>query len=229
MVIGGFQKFSLADFPGRISAIVFTRGCGFRCPYCHNPELVDPVRYTPSLPVEPILKFLDARRGLLQGVVITGGEPTLHPDLPDFLSEIASRGFAIKLDTNGSNPALLEHLVVQGLCDYIALDLKAPLAAYPRVTGTHVSAETLQRSLDLVIGSGIAHELRTTYHESLLSDADLAEIGELARGCQRFFLQIFRPTKTLDPTLLSTRRPSEARIRELKGILAVCGAPVQVR
>jgi pyruvate formate lyase activating enzyme len=229
MVIGGFQKFSLSDFPGRISAIIFTRGCGYRCPYCHNPELVDPARYAAALSYETVMSFLKSRRGLLQGVVVSGGEPTLHDDLPDFLAAIKGMGFAVKLDTNGSNPALLEHVIVQNLCDYVAMDLKAPLESYRRVVGVPVNPATIQRSLDLVIGSGLPHEIRTTYVESLLSDEEVAGIGELARGCRRLYLQLYRATKSLDPTLLTTSRPPEARIRQLKTLLEISGAQVQVR
>jgi pyruvate formate lyase activating enzyme len=229
MVIGGFQKFSLSDFPGHISAIIFTRGCGFRCPYCHNPELVDPCRYAPALSTETVLAFLESRRGLLQGVVISGGEPTIHAGLPDLLAAIKAMGFAVKLDTNGSNPSLLEHLLTQGLCDYVAMDLKAPLDSYHRLAGVPVDPAAIRRSLELVVGSGIPHEIRTTYLESLLSDDDLSRIGELAKGCLRFFLQIYRATKSLEPSLLRTPRPSESRIRSLKSLLEAHGLPVQVR
>jgi len=229
MVIGGFQKFSLSDFPGRISAIIFTRGCGFRCPYCHNPELVDPACYAPALSYETVLGFLDSRRGLLQGVVVTGGEPTVHDDLPDLLFAVKAMGFSVKLDTNGCNPALLERLIVQKLCDYIALDIKAPLASYRRLVCAPVNPATIHSSLDLVIGSGIPHEIRTTYVESLLSDEELKEIGELVHGCNRLFLQLYRGTKSLDPTLLATPHPSDQRIGRLKELLESSGAPVQVR
>jgi pyruvate formate lyase activating enzyme len=229
MMIGGFQRFSLADFPGRIAAIVFTRGCGFRCPYCHNPELVDPARYAPALSNEMVLGFLRSRRGLLQGVVITGGEPTLHEDLPDILFAIKAMGLAVKLDTNGCNPALLEHLIAHDLCDYIAMDLKAPLESYMRIVGVPIDPRTIRHSLDLVIKSGMPHEIRTTYVESLLSDEDVSRIGEAARGCRRFYLQLYRATKSLDTALLQTPRPSEARIRQLKTLLETSGVPVQVR
>ncbi|MGA2378241.1 MAG: anaerobic ribonucleoside-triphosphate reductase activating protein [Spirochaetia bacterium] len=111
MVIGGLQRFSLSDFPGFISAIVFTRGCGFRCPYCHNPELVEPSRYAEEFPLNEVKEFLLSRRGRLQGVVVTGGEPTLHGDLPAFLDELKHMGFAVKLDTNGTNPLMLQQIV----------------------------------------------------------------------------------------------------------------------
>jgi pyruvate formate lyase activating enzyme len=229
MVIGGFQKFSLSDFPERISAIVFTRGCGFRCPYCHNPELVDPSRYVPALSYETVLSFLESRRGLLQGVVVSGGEPTIHDDLPDFLAAIKGMGFVVKLDTNGSNPSILEQLIAQGLCDYIAMDLKAPLESYSRLVGVRVDSGAIRRSLDLVIGSGLPHEIRTTYVESLLSDEDMIEIGKAAKGCEKFYLQLYRATKSLDSALLSTPRPTEARVRRIRDLLKVSGAEVRVR
>ena len=126
MVIAGFQKVSLSDFPGKISAIVFTQGCNFRCRYCHNPELVDPARYAAPLAVDAVLDFLAGRVGRIQGVVVTGGEPTLHADLPGLLARIKSLGLAVKLDTNGSRPDVLEEVFRQGIVDYIAMDIKAP-------------------------------------------------------------------------------------------------------
>jgi pyruvate formate lyase activating enzyme len=190
---------------------------------------VDPDRYASALSCETVLGFLKSRRGLLQGVVITGGEPTLHKDLPDLLSEIKGMGFSAKLDTNGSNPDLLERLINTKMCDFIALDIKAPLDAYHKVVRAPIDPDTIRRSLDLVIGSGVPHELRTTYVETLLSDDEVKRIGELSRGCQSLYLQLYRGTKSLDPTLLSTLRPSEERIRVLKGLLETSGAPVYVR
>jgi pyruvate formate lyase activating enzyme len=163
MVIGGLQKFSLADFPGRIAAIVFCRGCGFRCPYCHNPELVEPMRYAHPIPHRDVLDFLVTRRGQLQGVVVTGGEPTIHTGLPDFLGSVRELGFAVKLDTNGSNPEMLRGILSQGLADYIAMDIKAPLASYERLAGVPVQTQDIQQSISLVLESGVSHEFRTTY------------------------------------------------------------------
>ena len=189
MDIGGLQKFSLADFPGTIAAIVFCRGCNFRCPYCHNPELVDPRRYATPISQTEIFQFLSLRKGQLQGVVVTGGEPTLHGDLPDFLSGIRDLGFSIKLDTNGSNPRLLKAILEEGLLDYIAMDIKAPLASYGRVAGVSVRTGDIEKSIALIIKSGIPHEFRTTYLEPLLSLQDVKEITELVRGCRLFVLQ----------------------------------------
>jgi pyruvate formate lyase activating enzyme len=229
MVIGGFQKFSVSDFPGRISAIVYTRGCNFRCPYCHNPELVDPARYAPAIPVSEVLDFLRSRIGRLQGVVVTGGEPTLHADLPQFLSAIRSLGFDTKLDTNGSNPDLLEQVMTMRLVDYVAMDLKAPLFRYREVTGVDTSSDDIRRSVRLVIESGLHHELRTTYEESLLSHQDLREIAQTARGAQRLVLQSFRPTKTLDKHMLTRPTPDAACLERARRAMESPGVFLQIR
>ena len=126
MTIGGFQPFSLSEFPGKISAVVFCQGCNFRCPYCHNPELVDPGRFTPAWPEDRVMRELASRRGKIQGVVITGGEPTLQRDLERFIREVRDLGFAVKLDTNGSDPETLERLLAARLLDHVGLDVKAP-------------------------------------------------------------------------------------------------------
>lgn len=229
MVIGGFQKFSLADFPGKISAIVFTRGCNFRCPYCHNPELVDPTRYAPEIPKEEVLRFLGSRRRQLQGVVLTGGEPTLHEDLPSFLAAIRELGFAVKLDTNGSNPDLLEAIIRDSLVDYIAMDIKAPLTAYPRIAGVPVKVAHIERSVRLVIGSGLPHEFRTTYECSLLSTEDMGAIAEIVRGCARYVVQSFRPSRTLDPALRALARPDRASLQRIRKLMETAGLPVLLR
>jgi len=229
MVIGGFQKFSLADFPGKISAIVFTRGCNFRCPYCHNPELVDPSRYANEIPQSEIMRFLGARRGQLQGVVLTGGEPTLHDDLPSFLAEIRALGFATKLDTNGSNADLLQAVIHDSLVDYIAMDIKAPLAFYPRIAGVPVRAEDIERSVRLVIGSGLPHEFRSTYEGSLLSPQDMEAIAETVRGCAQFVVQGFRPSGALDPAMRALARPDRSSLQAIRKLMEKAGLPVFVR
>ncbi len=229
MVIGGFQKFSLADFPGKISAIVFTRGCNFRCPYCHNPELVDSARYAPEIPQEEILRFLSSRRGQLQGVVLTGGEPTLHDDLPSFLSEIHALGFAAKLDTNGSNPDLLHRLIRDSQVDYVAMDIKAPLSAYTRIAGIPVRVEDIARSIRLVMESGLPHEFRTTYEGSLLSFQDMEAIAEMMRGCAAYVVQSFRPSGTLDPAMHALARPDQASLYAIRKLMEAAGLPVLVR
>lgn len=217
MTIGGFQPFSLSEFPGKIAAIVFCRGCGFRCPYCHNPELVDPDRYAPDWPEAQVLNELSARRGKVQGVVVTGGEPTQQPDLERFIRDVRALGFAVKLDTNGSDPDALARLLAAGIVDHVGLDVKAPPRLYPTVTRARIAPHTITRSISAVLASGIDHEIRTTWLPSLLDHADMLEIAGAVRGCRRWAIQRFVPTKALDPTVLGERPPSDdalAAVRE---------------
>jgi len=229
MLIGGFQKFSLSDFPGKISSIVFTRGCNFRCPYCHNPELVEPESYVSPIAEVEIISHLQSRSGRIQGVVVTGGEPTQHEDLPEFLERVRKIGCEVKLDTNGSNPALLERIVSSGLADYIALDVKAPLRLYPSVARVPVNTADILRSIRLVIESGIPHEMRTTYLESLLSIDDMREIAEMVKGCRLLVVQSFRPTKALDPAMLEQPTPSAHTLENLRAVVDAMGVPCETR
>jgi pyruvate formate lyase activating enzyme len=229
MRIGGFQSFSLSEFPGRIAAVVFCQGCNFRCPYCHNPELVDPGRYAPLWPEEKVLGELEARRGRLQGVVITGGEPVLQEDLERFIRKVRSLGFAVKLDTNGSSPEVLERLLGAGLLDHVGLDVKAPLSRYPAVTRADSSPETIKRSITAVLAAGVDHEIRTTWLPSLLSKADLMEIANMVRGCRRWVVQRFVPSKALDPALLGEPSPDDAALAEVKETARKLGIDCLVR
>lgn len=229
MRIGGFQSFSLNEFPGRISAVVFCQGCNFRCPYCHNPELVDPERYSPPWPVDKVLEDLAARRGRLQGVAISGGEPVLQEDLEAFIREVRSLGFAVKLHTNGSDPAALERLLDARLLDQVGLDVKAPPAAYPTLTRSQVSPQMITRSISSVLASGVAHEFRTTWVPSLLSRAELLEIAGMVRGCRSWVIQRFVPSKPLDQSLLGERPPSNAALEEVRSAVAAMGIACQVR
>jgi pyruvate formate lyase activating enzyme len=229
MVIGGFQKFSMSDFPGLISAIVFTRGCGFRCPYCHNPELVDPSRYVPEFPVDDVRDFLRSRRGLLQGVVVTGGEPTVHEDLPQFLAELKDMGFAVKLDTNGTSPRTLQKVLEQGLVDFIAMDIKAPPSLYERTVKAPVCMPDIIRSIGLILASGLPHEFRTTFVESLLTARDVLSIARMVKGCDRYVLQPFRGGITLDGSFASRLPPDPVRLGEIVEAFSAVGLPVETR
>jgi pyruvate formate lyase activating enzyme len=229
MRIGGFQRFSLIDFPGHISAIVFTLGCGFRCPYCHNPELVIPARAPAEISPEAVFRFLDTRAGQVDGVVITGGEPTLHPDLPDMLGKLKGKGLAVKLDTNGSNPGMLSFLLDRGLLDYVAMDVKAPLEHYARVVRAPVDTESIRESIGLVMHSGLNHEFRTTYVDSLLSIEEMLDIVPLLRGCARYVLQRFQPTKALDASLLDRGPTGEAALSHVQKLMEAAGIPASIR
>lgn len=182
MKIGGLIKFTLIDFPGRPAAVVFTQGCNFRCRYCHNPELVYPHMFTEPVSEEEIYAFLKRRQGTLEGVVVSGGEPTLQEDLPRFLEDLKSMGYATKLDTNGTRPEMLKELLQKNLLDFIAMDLKAPLEKYAHITGVEFNPAVLRQSMDLIRQSGLGYEFRTTYDKEALTEADIAQISQLVEG-----------------------------------------------
>lgn len=197
MIIGGIQKNSLIDFPSKISCVLFTAGCNFHCPYCHNPELVRPP-FT-HLHLEGLFDFLENRKALLDGVVITGGEPTLHRDLPEFCDRIKHLGFAIKLDTNGSHPEILRTLIKSGRIDYIAMDIKTlPENYFP-----HISQDTPVKSfyetIRIIKSSGIGHEFRTTCAPPFVDAKIIESIARIIKGADLFVLQ----KAELDPSILN--------------------------
>jgi len=199
MLIGGLQKLTLVDFPGKVAATVFTIGCNFLCSFCHNPELVDPLlmKSQPVISESEIFEFLKKRKGDLEGVCVSGGEPTLHKDLAEFLSKIKNLGFSVKLDTNGSHPEMLEKLIKKKFVDYIAMDIKAPLEKYEEITVV-ADLEKIKKSVDLIKNSGIDYEFRTTVVPRFHKKEDLLDIAEWLKGSGKYFLQQFYPTKTLD-------------------------------
>ena len=181
MIIGGFTKLSTVDWPGKLAAVVFTRGCNFRCPWCHNKSLVWPEMYGPELPEGEIITYLEKRRNYLDGVVVTGGEPTIQEDLPVFLKKIKNIGLKVKLDTNGSNPNVLEHLLKEGILDALAVDVKAPLEKYPEVTGVAaVDREAVWQSIHLAAFSGLPVWFRTTLIPEL-SKSDTKETERMVK------------------------------------------------
>ena len=182
MKIGGLIKFTLIDFPGRPAAVVFTQGCNFRCRYCHNPELVYPHMFAEPVAMEEIYSFLKRRQGTLEGVVVSGGEPTLHEDLPAFMADLKAMGYATKLDTNGTRPDMLRELLDKKLLDYIAMDIKAPLEKYSLITGVDFNPEVLKQSMDLIRQSGLEYKFRTTYDKEVLTDADISTITQRLNG-----------------------------------------------
>lgn len=187
MIIGGIQKNSLIDFPAKICCVIFTAGCNFDCPYCHNPELVKPP-YTPINP-EEIFAFLNKRKSLLDGVAITGGEPTLQKDLPEFCEQIKSIGFPIKIDTNGSRPKVIEFLLRNRLIDYIAMDVKTLPENYsPHIAQNMPPADILQ-SIQLIKNSDIPHEFRTTCVKPFVNADIIYEIARIIKDADLFVLQ----------------------------------------
>lgn len=195
--IGGIQKTTLIDFPQKIAAIVFTQGCNFRCGYCHNPELLD-FNSKQNYDVEDFFEFLKTRQNKLDGVVITGGEPTMQSGLCDFIQRIKSLGFEVKLDTNGTNPDVLSKLLKDNLVDYIAMDIKSPFAKYCNITNTNVDLDKIKESIHLLINNSIDYEFRTTVVKQQLGLDDFIEIGEMIKGAKKYYLQKFVPSKIYD-------------------------------
>ncbi len=204
--IGALQRFTLLDYPGKIACIVFAQGCNFRCPYCYNAKLVLPKYFKESLDAEEVYQFLSSRVGLLEGVVITGGEPTIHDGLEAFVMKLKEMGFSVKLDTNGSKPNVIESLLNKNLLDYIAMDVKAPLEKYQGVVRAKVDVKDIQKSIRLIMESGVDYEFRTTAVKELLSPEDLLEIGKLIKSAKRYYIQKFLPTLPSQRQLLTRIR-----------------------
>ena len=205
MIFGGFQKTDLINFPGKIASTVFTRGCNFRCPYCHNPEFViqgsDQTYFGETYAEEEILGYLKKRSAFIDGLVVSGGEPTLHNDLPDFIRKVRELGLMVKLDTNGSRPGVLAALLEEGLLDYVAMDIKAPLKKY-HLLGFD-STEFIEESIKLLNNSKIDHEFRTTCARAIIADDDFIKMAAILDPDAKWNLQPFNPAKTLDPAFTS--------------------------
>ncbi len=199
MQIRGWVKTSLIDYPGRIATVLFTGGCNFRCPYCQNAELVLHPESLPEINPADVFQLLRRRRGLIDGVVITGGEPTLHEGLEDFLRKLKELGLATKLDTNGYRPEVLRQLLERELLDYVALDIKATPAKYSLAAGVPIDLRRIEESVELLLSSGIEHEFRTTVVPGIVAPEDVEEMAKSIAGARKCVLQQFRPQGTLDP------------------------------
>ncbi len=216
MLIGGLQKSSLLDYPEKISAIIFTQGCNFRCGYCHNPELLNlNINTSAQITAPAFFDFLKTRQGKLDGVVITGGEPCIQNDLAAFIKKIKEQGFFVKLDTNGTFPKKLEKLIKEHLIDYIAMDIKAPLEKYHKITGTIIKESDIKKSIKLIMQSGIKYEFRTTVISSQLSFEDLKRIGELIEGAEKYYLQKFIASKIYNKSLTDEKSYSPEDFKKI--------------
>ncbi len=201
MLIGGIQKCTLVDVPGKVAATIFTIGCAFRCFYCHNPELVLPEQYAKPISCDEVLEFLQARIGKLEAVCISGGEPTLHNDLIDFIAQVKAMGYFVKLDTSGVLPDKCEEIFSTGNVDYIAMDIKAPIEKYNMIVRSKNVERSIERSINLIMTSGIDYEFRTTVAKPLLSVEDFHGMGSLIRGAKRHYIQNYvNAGKQVDPT-----------------------------
>lgn len=209
MRLGGLLKMTLLDFPGRIACTVFTEGCDFRCPFCHNASLV--THFGEGFATDEFFSFLKKRQGMLDGVCISGGEPLLQPDIADFIRKIRALGYAVKLDTNGARPALLSALISEGLLDYVAMDIKNRPEKYPQTVGLGAMPKGVTESVSLLLSGTVPYEFRTTVVEELHEPSDFAAIGQWIGGAEHYFLQKFTDSGDLIGTGLSA--PSDEKLR----------------
>ena len=210
MRICGLQKLAMVDYPGKLAATVFTGGCNLRCPFCHNALLVTRLEESPTLPEAEVLDFLASRKTLLDGVVLSGGEPLLQPGVPEFLQKVRELGFSIKLDTNGCRPQALAHLLEQGLVDYVAMDLKNCQEKYPETVGLPgFDLSPIEESIGLLRRSGVEHEFRTTVVRELHTLEDIQAIGRWISGAPKYFLQQFVDSGNLISPGLHPLSPGE--------------------
>lgn len=190
MHIGGFQKNSLIDFPGTVACVVFTSGCNFKCPYCHNPELAaGPVNGVGRLNISDIFSFLSKRKGWVDGVVITGGEPCLQPDLTEFIQQLKQMGLAVKLDTNGSRPSVLSRLLDRSLLDYVAMDIKTGPDRYPDIMTSAPDSDVIFQSIQIIMASAPDYEFRTTCVRPFINASVIKQIAGQIKGARRYVLQ----------------------------------------
>ncbi len=190
MNVQGYQKLTLLDFPEHVACTVFTGGCNLRCPFCHNASLVLNPREGANLE-EEVLSYLAGRKGILEGVCITGGEPLLQPDLSDFVKRVKNMGYSVKLDTNGSDPDALAKLLSTGMIDYVAMDIKSSPEGYEAAIGKAFPIERFQRSAEIIRSSGIPHEFRTTLVKGIHRTEDMDGVGKWLAGEEKYFLQGF--------------------------------------
>jgi len=242
MKIGGLQKLSLIDFPNKVAATVFLTGCNFKCGFCQNPELVDPskIKNQPEVSKKEFFEFLDSKIGLIDGICITGGEPTINPELPEFIKKIKDKGFLIKLDTNGSKPEVLSKLVDEKLIDFIAMDIKTSVDVkiknqklkiknYDKATGVSVNLKKILRSVELIKNSEIDYEFRTTVVPGLVDESDIEKIGAWLSDAKKFALQQFQNKKVLDKNFEKIQPYTEEVLKEFKKILEKYIEDVELR
>lgn len=192
MKLGGIQKMTLLDFPGHVACTVFTSGCDFRCPFCHNSPLIGHIDDEELIDSSELMRLLDMRKGILDGVAITGGEPLMHPETAELMEEIGKKGFLVKLDTNGSYPERLADIIERKLADYVAMDVKSPLEKYALVAGTDAFNDKIKESIALLLSGNVEYEFRTTAVAKLHEKGDFEKIGQLISGAKRYYIQCFK-------------------------------------
>jgi pyruvate formate lyase activating enzyme len=217
MILGGYQKLTLIDYPGKIATTVFTVGCSFRCPFCHNPELVDNRQFAVYSDMgKEFFEFLKKRKDKLEGVCITGGEPTIQKDIIDFIQKIKKMGFLVKLDTNGTRPDVLKKVIDLRLVDFIAMDIKNQPKKYDKTTGVKGDIKRIKLSVDLIMRSKIPYEFRTTVVPGLHNEKDFEEIAKWIKGARAYYLQEYREIKILDPRLKKKTKGKTINLEKIK-------------
>lgn len=209
MHIGGFQKLTLTDYPGNLAAIVFTQGCNLRCPYCYNHALISPEEENEEekFNEEDVIDFLRKRKGKLDALVLTGGEPILQRDLEEFVTKVKEMGYAVKLDTNGSFPEKIKQLLSKDVVDYVAMDFKGPSQKYGQVTGVDIDFDKIRISIDHIMNSGKPYEFRTTMVPELLTKEDIPQMGQVIAGARQWYLQKFVSEVDLIDNYYKNKKP----------------------
>lgn len=229
MIIAGIQKVTLIDYPGKIGATVFLSGCNFRCDWCYSAELVLPekIKNQPIIPEKEFFSFLRQRQGLLEGIVICGGEPTINKDLARFIKKIKKLGFLVKLDTNGSNPKMLKELINNNLLDYVAMDIKLPQERYAEV---FANVKNIENSVKILKEGKIDSEFRTTMVPSILKKKDILEITKWIGGPKvKYYLQNFRSEKNIDPQFEKVKPYSDKYMLEIQHAISPFFAVCKIR
>jgi len=231
MQIGGFQKLTLIDYPGHLAATVFLIGCNFRCPFCYASELVLPekIRNQPKISQKEFFNFLKERKKLIEGVVLCGGEPAVSKGLIPLIKKIKKMEFFVKLDTNGSDPKILKKLIDAKLIDYVAMDIKGPKERYNEFTGKKIDIRKIQKSIDILKEGKVDYEFRSTIVPSLHTKEDVINMARWLSGAKRYFLQNFRPEKTIDPKFEKIKPYPQEYLLEIQRAIAPFFEVCQIR
>ena len=231
MEIGGLQKLTLIDYPGKLACTVFLIGCNFHCPWCYSKELVLPeeIKKQPRISEKEFFDFLKERKGLLENLVVCGGEPTIHQELPDFMKKIKELGYLVKLDTNGSNPQMLKKLINDNLLDYVAMDIKLPKEKYPKIFGKKVKIKDIEESIKILKQGKIDYEFRTTVVPTILKKEDIIKMARWIGPAKKYYLQNFRAEKTIDPKFEKIKPYPENYLLEIQKAISPFFETCQVR